>query len=425
MIFGAALSFLSQLDAKGILAVFWFMILLEVPRYAFSFVSTGAAHALAGLRRKPRADRWRRRPTVSVIIAGHNEAGAMRPCLRSLAEQTLLPDEIICINDGSTDGMRRVLGELREEGLIDAAFTNELRCGKPAACNLAINFSRGDIVINVDADCSFDRDALERIIEPLSDPAVGAVSGNIGVRNAERSIVASLQAIEYLTSISLGKLSMDVHEMVFCASGAFSAFRREALLQVGSLEPGPGEDFDLTLRLHRAGWKIRFAGAAWCFTDVPETLPALIRQRRRWDRDTIRLRLRKFHGTLNPLNRRFQLRPLLDQFDFLILNLGSTLIFPLYIGWMFWTYGGLAWCLLTAVSIVYMAFDLLTFLVAVAVTGRYGLLRLLPFAIGFGVFNAYVMRAMRLYAYFEEWVFRASYRDAYVPQRVLDQSPLY
>jgi hypothetical protein len=77
------------------------------------------------------------------------------------------------------------------------------------------------------------------------------------------------------------------------------------------------------------------------------------------------------------------------------------------------------------VSLVYVGLDILNFFVAVAISRRYEMLRFLPFIFGYGVFNAYVMRAVRLYAYFEEWVFRTSYRDSYVPQRVLDDAPLY
>ncbi len=91
----------------------------------------------------------------------------------------------------------------------------------------------GDIIINLDADCSYDRDAVELLLEPFVDPKVGATCGSIGVRNHTASIIASYQAIEYIISIGLGKRVQDFFNIVMCVSGAFGAFRRECFHQIG------------------------------------------------------------------------------------------------------------------------------------------------------------------------------------------------
>ncbi|AWN41786.1 hypothetical protein DK389_16355 [Methylobacterium durans] len=419
---------LSELDWPNFLSMFWYMCLFEIPRYTAGFVIIGGVIFL-GLNLKPRvrtseqiraSKRWK----VSAVIAGHNEADAMRKCLISLNEQTRKFDEIIVVDDGSTDGMRQMLHKLRAEGLIHMALCNQVRCGKASACNLGFGLATGDIIINLDADCSYDRDAIEKLLIPFDDPKVGTTCGNIGVRNFKQSVAASFQAVEYLISISLGKRIMDYFDLVVCSSGAFGAFRRQAIEQVGVLAVGPGEDLDLTLRLRRAGWKVRFVHDSWCLTDVPHAFSGLIRQRRRWDRDTLRIRFRKFRDTFSFWNPRFKASETWEQVEFFFLNFLVTMIFPIYIGYIFYTLGAAdAYVVLAAVALVYVCLDIVAFVIAAACCGRFSFwfyVQLVPFILTFGLYSGFLMRLVRLYAYLEEMIFYASYRDSYVPQRVLD-----
>ncbi|MBN9447606.1 MAG: glycosyltransferase, partial [Bosea sp.] len=347
---GAPFVMLGQLDWATWLAMFWFMILLEVPRYTLSGMAVFAASFARKQEPTPAEQRYLDGLKLSVVIAGHNEADAIERCLKSLSEQTRKIDEIIFIDDGSTDGMREIIHKYRLRGQIDIALSNQVRSGKSASCNLGFSLANGDIIINLDADCSYDRDAIARLIEPFTDPRVGAATGSIGVRNYDYSAVTGYQAIEYIVSIGMGKRALDTIDMVVCASGAFGAFRREAIHQVGLLAPGPGEDFDLTLRLRRSGWKIRFAADSWCFTDTPATVAALVRQRRRWDRDTLRTRMRKFRDTFRAGRRRFLLLETFEQCEWLVMNGLVTLVFPIYVGWLFLCFGVGALNILIAVA---------------------------------------------------------------------------
>lgn len=416
------LDFLMSMDAAALLAAFSFSVILDLPRYTFGFLAVLLVE-LGGRRRRP--GRPSRLPSISVIIAGHNEAFAIRRCVLSLREQTVRDLEIICVDDGSTDGMADELYRLRAEGHITAALVCRVRSGKASACNLALSRARGEVVVNVDVDCTFDRDAIENIVRPLADRRVGAVAGNIAVRNAGASFIAGIQSVEYLIGISLGKRALDFLNVVACASGAFSAFRRSALEAVGGMEVGPGEDLDLTLRLRQAGWRIRFAHDAWCLTDVPATVPAFVRQRLRWERDALRIRLRKHRRILDPRDRGVTATDLVHQFDYIVTNILVTLVFPLYLGWLALTYGAAAWMILGSVTAGYAVLDLLAFLAALAVADRPGAARVLPHALLFGVCNAYFIRAIRLVAFVQEWVFRRSYYDEYVPARVRRKAPCY
>lgn len=416
------LDYLLSMDAAALLATFSFSIILDIPRYTFGFLAVLLVEVGAAGRRQHRALHL---PSISIIIAGHNEAASIRRCVVSLREQTVPNLEIICVDDGSTDGMADELYRLRSEGLIDAALVCRVRSGKSSACNLALSRARGEAVVNVDVDCTFDRDAIEAIVRPLADPAVGAVCGNIAVRNAGDSFIAGIQSVEYLIGISLGKRALDFLNVVACASGAFSAFRRTALEGVGGMDVGPGEDLDLTLRLRQAGWRIRFAHDAWCLTDVPATLPAFVRQRLRWERDALRIRLRKHRRILDPRDRGVSVTDLVHQFDYVVTNLLVTLVFPLYLGWLIVTYGAAAWMILGSVTLGYVVLDLLSFLAALVVIDRPGAGRALPHALLFGAVNAYFIRAIRLVAYAQEWIFRRSYYDEYVPERVRRKAPCF
>lgn len=419
---------LSQFDWQTWLSMFWFMILLEFPRYTLSALAIFAA----SFTKKPvltaRERACLEKLKITVVVAGHNEADAMGRCLRSLGEQTRCIDEIIVIDDGSTDGMREMINKLQREGQISMALSNQVRSGKPTSCNAGILLSKGDIIINLDADCSYDFDAIEKLIEPFVDPDVGGVTGSIGVRNFGWSAVAAWQSIEYMVSIALGKRAQDMLDIVVCVSGAFGAFRRTALKQVGEMTTGPGEDFELTLRLRRSGWKIRFAADSWCFTDVPATVTSIMNQRRRWDRDALRSRFRKFRDALYPGRRKFQLLETAEQIEFLIMNVLTTLVFPVYIGWMFLVFGSAAWTILGFIALFYLLLDTVGFLIALRVTRRYDarmVWTIAPYLLTFNLYNGVFMRLVRLYAYYEEWVHRRSYQDSYSPSRITKQAMTY
>jgi cellulose synthase/poly-beta-1,6-N-acetylglucosamine synthase-like glycosyltransferase len=405
--------YLQSQSTASLLSLFWFTALFELPRYTFAFITA----AFFGERR-PVRQATSRTERVSVIVAGHNEAHAIERCVRSLREQSRPPDEIIVVSDGSTDSMPAMLRSLKRRGLIDQAHCTVLRGGKSAASNLAELHATGDIVVNVDCDCSFDRHALRLIVEPFADPRTGAVCGNLFVRNPGQSVMTGFQSIEYLISISLGKQAGELFNQVVCVSGGFGAFRRTALASVGGFDVGGGEDLDVTLRLRNAGWRIHFAADAIGYTDVPVTLMEFTRQRLRWERDAVRLRYRKHLAVISPFSRRFDLFELLHQLEFIVFNLVAAAAFPFYLLWLFAVYGSLTPMILVAAQAGLLFLDVSTLLLAAWVTPKVNSLRLLPFVVGYSIFNGIFMRLFRLTAYVQEWVFNASSADTFSPAKV-------
>ncbi|QFT54803.1 glycosyltransferase family 2 protein [Microbulbifer sp. THAF38] len=392
----------------------WVLVIFEIPRYLFSFFT-----ALTFLRKKSEFEvDIESLGKVSVIIAGHNEEDAIEKCVRSLWEQSRPPNEIVVVSDGSTDGTRNILRRLLKERLIHGAHSTELRGGKSSAVNLGVRFCSGDIIINVDCDCSFDYHAIRNILYQFDDPKIGAASNSILVRNWGVNLITIFQAIEYSISISLGKHALLMLGQVTCASGAFSAFRKAALMQAGGWDSGGGEDLDITLRLRHYGWKIGFAADSICYTDVPTSLVALVRQRFRWERDAIRLRYRKYRHFINPLEHRIRPKELFHQFEFLLFNVIAILVLPIYLAWLFFTYGTNGWFVLIAAQMILMIMDIITFTLSALSTPKFKATPIWPYLLGYSILYVNLMRIVRLYSYTQEWIFKTSYTDTYSPSKV-------
>ena len=409
---GLGLDYLYAQGAPSLLALFWYVVIFDVPRYLMLFGLTAFV--------PPRRFDDDYNASVSVVIAGHSEADAIERCVLALREQSRPPDQIVVVSDGSQDDMRGRMRELMRRGLIDQAHATDLRSGKSAGVNMALRHCTGKILINVDCDCTFDRHALRNILRPFVDNNVAAVCGSIQTRNTTKTMITRFQAIEYLISISMGRQSADRINQVTCVAGAFGAFRRNTLVAQGGLDAGGGEDLDLTLRLRQAGWTIRFAENAVCYTDVPETLRGLVRQRFRWERDAVRLRYRKHAGMMNPWSARFRLSEVFNEVEFLLFNVIGAIAMPFYIIWLAITFGTIAIPVLIAAQFGLLIIDGMAFLLAAAVSRSVPSYRLILDLPGYSLFSGVFMRMVRLTAYFDEWVFKSSYSDEYVPKKVHD-----
>ena len=416
-----AWQFLGSLDTFSMISLLWYMLVLEVPRYFLGAIVIGFAG-----QRRPLPPILHVNPTIGLLLVGHNDATALRPCVLALAEQSVMLNrsqvQIVVVDDGSTDSMLRIARDLREAGLIDDLLHVAMRGGKSAGVNLGLTMCRGEIVVILDIDTTLDRDALEMLVPYFSDPRVGGVGGDLGVRNGGASVVTRCQQIEYLIAISLGRRIGDLLGLLTIVSGAFGAFRRCAVLGVGGPDGEVGEDADLTMKLRRAGWRIRFAPDARALTHVPETIAGLIAQRLRWDRGLVTIWLRKYRGALNPFQGNFRLRDAGAVLDVLLFQLVAALVFPVYVLWLWSNLGAFGFSVLAATLTGYILLALLAFLVAASLTAEplraVRLLVWLPFYI---VVQVGLLRPVRLIGITQELLLRSSYRDQYVPTRVMRQ----
>jgi cellulose synthase/poly-beta-1,6-N-acetylglucosamine synthase-like glycosyltransferase len=418
-----ALSFLFGQSEQSLITVFWYALVFELPRYGLAIIAVGIAPLMAnwGAHRqnRPAFVANEMAPRVSVIIVGHNEVDALEACVRSLREQSFQGFEIVIVSDGSNDGMVQLANRLVRRGRADRALSTDLRGGKSSGVNLAIRAATADIIVNVDCDWSFDRFAIANIVEPFSDPAVGAVTGEFVPRNSDLSLLARFQEIEYLMTISMGKRLGNALDQVVCASGAFGAFRRAALDQVGGADVGGGEDLDLTLRIRQAGWRVVFAENATCYTDVPAKLWPLVRQRFRWERDAFWLRYRKHLRLMDPRSARFHLSEAFHQWDFLMFNVVGAAIFPCYIVWLFLNYADFALPILIAMQFGLLLADIALLAISALVIQRPLFFRNLPYLLGYSTFTTYCMRIVIVRLHRGTAVFRLAPRQLRAPESAL------
>nr|WP_314488112.1 glycosyltransferase [uncultured Pseudomonas sp.] len=291
------------------LMVFPYFLLLEVPLNLLVLLGT-----LRWFVRQrsvvPVLTPWH--PRVSIIITCYSEGKDVELTLRSLVEQTY-PGviEIIPVIDGAsantltTETVRRYKRTQRLPGnRLLRPIAKWQRGGRVSSLNTGLSFSQGEIVINVDGDTSFDNDMVTHMVAHFRDPAVPAVAGSLRVRNAAQSLVARIQALEYLLSIHMSKIGLAEWNLVNNVSGAFGAFRRSFLEQIGGWDTHTAEDLDLTLRIksyfRRYGLRIPFEPRAIGHTDAPATWKGFLQQRLRWDGDLFFIYARKHRHAFNP-----------------------------------------------------------------------------------------------------------------------------
>jgi poly-beta-1,6-N-acetyl-D-glucosamine synthase len=414
-----ALDLLSSMDLISLIALFWYACFFELPRYTI-----GAVVIALAARWLPERTGECDYLSFTVLLVGHNEAKALRKAVEGLAEQTIAKKrgglQIVVVDDGSTDGMSDIALALQREGKVTQVLRSDQRGGKSAGVNFGLTVCTTDIVFITDVDTTFDRDAFQIMLSYFADPSVGGVSGNLGVRNPFTSLITRNQTIEYAIGLTLGRRIADALGILTIVSGAFGAFRRVALQSVGGQDVEVGEDADLTLKLRRAGWRIRFAPDARGLTDVPETVTALIAQRLRWDRGIITIWTRKFSSVFNPRLSTFRLMEVWAIIDVIFYQAVLALAFPVYLVWLFYYFADFAWTVIAATLIAYFVADILAFTLA-ALTGLAHPARLLPYIPLYTLMQMTLMRVIRLIAIVQEVVFRSSYRDPYVPARVMRQ----
>lgn len=253
------------------------------------------------------------RPRVSCVITCYSEGADVRRTLETLCEQTYPGEiELIPVVDGAAvnqDTLQAVRGfELREEWRQTRRvrpIAKWQRGGRVSSLNAGLSMCTGSIVMALDGDTSFDNTMVSAMVRHFEDPNVPAVAGSLRVRNTWTSLVTVIQAIEYLVSIQLAKTGLSEWNLVNNISGAFGAFRKETIEQIGGWDTHSAEDLDITLRIKSyfgryRGLRIPFEPKAIGHTDAPTTVTGLLRQRMRWDGDLLFLYGRKHSGSISP-----------------------------------------------------------------------------------------------------------------------------
>lgn len=420
---GIVACFSSNFAWSGLVATFWFLLFVEFPRYYLLDVIV-AIHYGATFRSRHNRNMQARyrlyleKPLVTILAPGKNEGEHIYKLVSTLREQTYDNYEIIIIDDGSDDTTPQIGQDLQRSGHIDKFFRMTERGGKASAANYGVAHAKGKYIIHLDADSSLDRDAIEKILLPFYyDRKIKAVGGCVKVRNADASLCASMQALEYLRSIQVGRMVTNKLGLYHIISGAFGAFDTEILREVGGWDIGPGLDGDITQKFRKAGYKVHFAEDAICMTNVPEKWYALFRQRKRWSKSLVRFRIRK-HKDILWSNRNFSFLNMLSNAENILYDCIFNYVWLFYMITLVFANTDRLMEILVVGWIIRFSFSVVAFIVMQCISERAAEERKLGSFLMFHTFYmGYFMRLVRLIGHTEELFFYTSYRDNWNPRK--------
>jgi poly-beta-1,6 N-acetyl-D-glucosamine synthase len=218
-------------------------------------------------------------PSVTVVVPAYNEAVGIEQAVRSLATSDYPDLEVVVIDDGSTDGTADLVEAL---ALPNVRVVRQPNGGKAAALATGTAAAAGDILVMLDGDTVFEAETVRWLVQPLQDPAVGAVSGNTKVGN-RKGLLGRWQHLEYVMGFNLDRRMLDLFGCIPTVPGAAGAFRRQALEAAGGMSLDTlAEDTDITMAVTRAGYRVVYEERARAWTEAPLTYRDLWRQRYRW-----------------------------------------------------------------------------------------------------------------------------------------------
>jgi len=245
-------------------------------------------------------------PTVSVIIPAFNEQKNIAKTLNHIvrADYPKGKMEVIVVNDGSTDNTEKIVKKIANENNFDFVRIINIKknVGKCEALNLGVENAKGEVVITTDADTEFKQDSVRKLVAGFSESNVGAVAGYY---KAKQSLIIS-DALRFLSKGDFKKFSyyflekfqnfeyimflftrkrQEILDAIMVAPGSISAFRKDVLQKIGGFDRKILiEDYDITLRIHKAGYKVKCLKEAEASTTPPQTWKQLVSQRIRWYR---------------------------------------------------------------------------------------------------------------------------------------------
>lgn len=338
-------------------------------------------------------------PPISLIAPAHNEAVTCVESVRSLLTIEYPDYEVIVVNDGSTDAtVERLTAAFDLEpatrvptaALPTAAVKQVLRSrthpslwlvdkengGKADALNAGLNYCYTPVFCAMDADSILEPQALIRIVRPfLEDASTVAAGGILRIVNGctvergrvtqvrlPRNLLAQFQVLEYLRVFLAGRMGWAALDATLIISGAFGIFRRASVVEIGGYATDTvGEDMELIVRLHRHGYenglphRIRFVPDPVAWTECPESLAVLSRQRDRWQRGLFQSLIRHRKMLFNPTYGRVGM--LAFPYFFFLEMLGPVIELAGYVSFIVTVLAGRAdWYLVGAFLAVAVAF---------------------------------------------------------------------
>jgi poly-beta-1,6 N-acetyl-D-glucosamine synthase len=218
---------------------------------------------------------------VSIIIPAYNEEVTVVQSIQSLLKSNYPNIELVIVDDGSKDSTYE---------LLQKHFANDPRIrifskvngGKASALNFGIAKASAEFVVCIDADTQLKDDAITELMRFFYKDEIAAVAGTVKVGNTN-NLITKWQAIEYITAQNMDRRAFDLLNTITVVPGAIGAFRKAVIHEVGGFTTDTlAEDCDLTMRILKAGYVVKNCDKAIAYTEAPETVEMLLKQRLRW-----------------------------------------------------------------------------------------------------------------------------------------------
>jgi len=248
-----------------------------------------------------RYKQWDKTPPVSIIIPAYNKASLIRKTILSSLSTDYPEKEVIVVDDGSDDGTGEICSRFAKKKKI-RLITHSRNLGKAAALNTGVKAARNGIIVTVDADSFPKKDSLRKLVKYFADPKIGAVAGTIKVAKS-KAVLTVYQSLEYISQ-GFQRLCQGFIDAIMVAPGPLTAYRKDALVKAGYFESDTVvEDFDMTIKIHKAGYSVASEKKAEAFTIAPNTLKQWKAQRVRWARGGIQIFKKHFDVMTNKNTR--------------------------------------------------------------------------------------------------------------------------
>lgn len=236
-------------------------------------------------------------PKVSILIPAYNEEKSILSCIKGALKQDYHNFEVLVIDDGSTDNtLQKVNTFIAENEYDNLKIIYKENGGKHSALNRGMEEANGDWILAVDADSFILPSTISTLVRKKRIDTVAMTAGigfvnncriEDGVlvdRKVSNNLLVLSQMLEYIRTFVMLKMSMDSINGTIIMSGACSFFNKKFIQSIGSYRDKITEDSELTLRIHAEGGKVQFINDVLAFTEAPESVGVLYKQRMRWIR---------------------------------------------------------------------------------------------------------------------------------------------
>ena len=273
-------------------------IILGLGRMAFIGILAFAQY-VRSRRREQQHFGERYQPLVSVVVPAYNEERVIIRTLESLLASDYDRFEIIVVDDGSSDDTFKIASEKFTDQKRVKVFSKK-NGGKAEALNFGWRKATGGVIIALDADTLFTPQTIASLAHRFADERIGAIAGNAKVGN-RINVVTKWQALEYVTSQNFDRRAFSSLNCITVVPGSVGAWRRSVLEEAGGFSSDTlAEDQDLTIQVRKLGYRIGYEEDAIGWTEAPDSLRNLAKQRFRWSYGTLQCMWKHKNALLNP-----------------------------------------------------------------------------------------------------------------------------